>query len=107
MNSESKKKAKLNGKWYTRVETEGHIRYLRKDGSVLLMIWKLGGEERWFNRGNRNHRIGAPSIIRPDGSEIWHRNGKCHRDDGPAIIWSDGERSWYKKGKCVTKRYPK
>ena len=44
------------------------------------------------------HREGGPTIIRPDGTQVWYLNGECHREDGPAIIGSDGSEKWFLNG---------
>jgi hypothetical protein len=65
------------------------------------------GTRIWLIDRRLYHRVGAPAVVHPDGSEEWWHLGWLHRDDGPAILgpgtrlewwhhgrptWSDGER---------------
>ena len=54
------------------------------------------GNELWYDKNGRLHRINGPAVIYKSGGMYWLRHGKLHCDDGPAIIHSNGEEQWLK-----------
>ena len=68
------------------------------------------GVERWFINGAYGREGDHPSVIHPDGTQLFYVenpkrggfgqfNSILHRVGGPAIIRANGDRFWYQMGK--------
>lgn len=53
------------------------------------------GDTYYLNGHRRFHRVGAPALIRKNGTLGWFINGRKHRIDGPACEYKDGDKDWY------------
>lgn len=43
--------------------------------------------------------IAEPTVVYPNGTKFWMKNGKLHRAMGlPAVIYASGSRSWHVNG---------
>jgi len=58
----------------------------------------LANGNRYWKRGVKLHRDGAPAYEGTDGSLAYYFDGKLHREDGPAIILADGTKEWFING---------
>ena len=55
------------------------------------------GAQIWYKDGCY-HREDGPAYIEHDGTEYWFLNGELHREDGPAVISPHGTHMWFSKG---------
>jgi hypothetical protein len=62
------------------------------------LLKKSDGTQQWFLNYNELHRLDGPALIKPDGTQVWYKNGKCHRVDGPAVESPGGSLAWYYNG---------
>ena len=70
---------------------------LHRDGGPACSSY---GVKSWWQHGQL-HRDDGPADIWSNGEQRWYRHGKIHRDDGPAMIKPDGTEIWWKDGRMV------
>ena len=75
------------------------------------MTFWVNGEVHWIKnddglvrhfRGDKLHRIGAPAVIYPDGSQFFYQNDKLHNEAGPAALRADGTKEWWIHGEKMS-----
>ena len=71
---------------------------LESDQWVSSPKTDIYGRVSWQTAEGKLHRVGAPAVVDPDGTEEWYLHGKIHRTDGPAST-QHGVEVWALHGK--------
>jgi hypothetical protein len=61
------------------------------------------GNKRWYKDEVCHRDDDLPAIEWSNGSKWWYKDGKLHRVGGPSMMRSNGTQLWYFEGHEVTK----
>lgn len=103
----------LPTKIMTNIRTGETIKEWREGGKFGGVLHRGGnrpamevsnGDKYWYENGEYINDNTTPTILKPDGTKEWRRNGELSRtnpysyEDLPSIVRPDGTREWYKYG---------